>query len=512
MTGYKNTSYKTSYKQVTDRRIGRNRHRKSDLLKKPANIISYHFNHQLVTGLCSIFQCSKLSTTTIVFPTCISLVCKFLFLLFYFTNYINAKETAFSSSISLQQEHATEKVVATILGTFESDDLANSHLGLFVDDAALQSQVRLLQQDQEFQENMSLSLILANDSNSYDQLLVNSLSNYSDNQNELINERYKQLLTSTIDWRVEYIAHFYVMPVLLLIGFINQCLNLLTLSTLPPLGYMYLKASALADTWNAHNPYSRIAMLFHAHIELPLANSLITASALCLVAMTIDRYLSIRHPIAFFNSPDSRSRIRVTLTVIFILSFAIFIPSCWQRVLRANSQNRPDISAVLLNIEMIRSLRRISKNRHTQRVAHTEVTRIRDQDRTKISVLLMISTATFVVCTLPASLLSLFIDQTGDGLGMQIFRSFANCLQVSHYMHNFYLYTMLSSEYRSAFLLLIGCKRYRSPGHTSGEADSPSGKIPNNVLGRVYSLRYNRPKRMDLQPKPLPRVSLPLIF
>jgi len=90
----------------------------------------------------------------------------------------------------------------------------------------------------------------------------------------------------------------------------------------------------------------------------------------------------------------------------------------------------PILILVVLNAEMIRSLRLISA-RHTERRAHqNSLTRARDNDRNRISVLLLITSCTFVICTLPASLLSLFIDYTTDGLGMQIFRAFANLLQV----------------------------------------------------------------------------------
>ena len=93
----------------------------------------------------------------------------------------------------------------------------------------------------------------------------------------------------------------------------------------------------------------------------------------------------------------------------------------------------PIFILVILNAEMIRSLRQITARNLTRRSANTnmlETTRTRDQDRNRISVLLLITSATFVICTLPASLLSLFIDHTKDGLEMQIFRAFANCLQV----------------------------------------------------------------------------------
>ena len=73
-------------------------------------------------------------------------------------------------------------------------------------------------------------------------------------------------------------------------GLINQLLNIATLTVLPPIGYLYLKASAIADVLsiffaipfvirhgNLHNPYSRKEMLYHAHLELPLFNALATA-------------------------------------------------------------------------------------------------------------------------------------------------------------------------------------------------------------------------------------------
>ena len=140
--------------------------------------------------------------------------------------------------------------------------------------------------------------------------------------------------------QIEYVAHFYIMPFMLFIGrnsitnrhyyciyelvfldtfvllnillirrllpfrpkyyitsegthfsgLINQLLNIATLTVLPPIGYLYLKASAIADVLsiffaipfvirhgNLHNPYSRKEMLYHAHLELPLFNALATA-------------------------------------------------------------------------------------------------------------------------------------------------------------------------------------------------------------------------------------------
>lgn len=111
---------------------------------------------------------------------------------------------------------------------------------------------------------------------------------------------------------IDDIAHVYVMPGLLIIGktlfgaqgehlgFANQFLNLCTLSTLPSVGFIYLKASTIADLLsiislipfcvrhaNLHNPYSYPAMFYHAHIELPLCNALITGRLVKVKLQTI---------------------------------------------------------------------------------------------------------------------------------------------------------------------------------------------------------------------------------
>ncbi|CAD5233885.1 unnamed protein product [Bursaphelenchus xylophilus] len=338
------------------------------------------------------------------------------------------------------------------------------------------------------------------------------------------------------DGSIDFIAHVYVMPCLLIIGFINQSLNIGTLNSLASAGYLYLKASAIADVLSilalipfcvrqghAHNAHSYMAMFFHAHIELPLINSLITASALCLVAMTIDRYLSIRHPITFYNTPDCKNRIRHSISILFAVSFILFIPSGWQKILVPHwdphertvywtieinrqlnqsttfqtylmfrefiSRLGPIAILTVLNVGMIRSLRRIKIRYNSRRV--NQPPRVREMDRTRISVLLLITSATFVICTLPASVLSLFVSKSAlyDDWKFQLFRAFANCLQVSHYLHNFYLYTICSSEYRHAFLKLIGC--YKPNRFSNSTGDSPTIRFSNTNVAQYLLTRIN---------------------
>lgn len=242
------------------------------------------------------------------------------------------------------------------------------------------------------------------------------------------------------------------------------------------------------------------SLSFNPKFSIKIPNFPFYFSALCLVAMTVDRYLSIRAPITFYNTPDCRSRIRTSICFLYLLSFLVFIPSAWQKVLRPHwdpiegnvywtiHRNRelsssipfkiylmcrevssfvgcvsflffgilkeksfytcfsnhhlcfqliarigPILVLTILNIGMIRSLRRI-KIRYNSRRLNSSTPRVREMDRTRISVLLLITSATFILCTLPASLLSFFVDYVGNSFGIQLFRAFANCLQVSQWV------------------------------------------------------------------------------
>uniref|UniRef100_A0A915C0N8 G-protein coupled receptors family 1 profile domain-containing protein n=1 Tax=Parascaris univalens TaxID=6257 RepID=A0A915C0N8_PARUN len=318
--------------------------------------------------------------------------------------------------------------------------------------------------------------------------------------------------------KVNFVAHVILLPTVLCIGLVNQCLNVVTLSQIPSSSFTYLKASAIADILSIialipfivrhaglHDQCSRTAMLFHAHIELPLVNALMCAGALCIVAMTIDRYLSICHPIKFFKSAVSRYNIHATITILFVLSFIVFVPSGWQKMTRevidANNQTiwriernvelnntsafriylmfreclakiGPIVILVVLNFSIMRSLHKIGAKRRSIRG--------RPNGTTRVSILLFITSTTFVICTLPASILSLFMDHFNNkSLHMQIFRAVANLLQATSYLYNFYLYALCSSEYRQALFTWI---RLKNVGSASKGSDPRSFKYSSVAL------------------------------
>ncbi|CAL2049514.1 hypothetical protein CAEBREN_18811 [Caenorhabditis brenneri] len=332
---------------------------------------------------------------------------------------------------------------------------------------------------------------------------------------------------------VDYVAHVIVMPIVLSIGMVNQCLNVCTLLHIKTSIFLYLKASAIADILSIvafipfllrHaqliDPTWELGMFYHAHLELPLINALISASALNIVAMTVDRYVSVCHPIKFFQNNEtkpSRRRTMLIIVMIYFIALMIYFPSVFQKKLGVVTDALTNITIytivrneevealaffrvylvlreiicrwgpvvllVILNTCVVRGLRKIDKrnwfwrqpsqNSRTETSAQRQLRSPRD-DRSRISVLLFVTSATFIICNVPASVISFFVGRVNGSLFWQIFRAIANLLQVTSYLYNFYLYALCSSEYRHAFLRLFGCRSSPSPTSTG---DSPTVRV-----------------------------------
>lgn len=154
-------------------------------------------------------------------------------------------------------------------------------------------------------------------------------------------------MTDTEVARLDYMAHVVVMPSLLAVGLIGQSLNLFTLRhrSLNSVGFIYLRAGAVADILSIfalfpfilrhakkHMVHSYTAMWYHAHLELPIVNSFITAGTLCIVALTIDRYLSICHPLTAIRTVNTAKRTHCIIVGLFVVAISVFAPSAFQKI------------------------------------------------------------------------------------------------------------------------------------------------------------------------------------
>lgn len=155
--------------------------------------------------------------------------------------------------------------------------------------------------------------------------------------------------TKKFSLAVNLAAYCYIMPTIAVVGILGNVANLMTLANprLKAVSYMYLRALGIADLLcmcfvlvfvffeilKAHH-YDNIAgdysaAWYRAHLMLPLVNVSISAGILTVVALTVERYISICWPILFreWNSP----RRAITLIVCaYVIPFLLYIPMCWQ--------------------------------------------------------------------------------------------------------------------------------------------------------------------------------------
>uniref|UniRef100_A0A914WJB2 G-protein coupled receptors family 1 profile domain-containing protein n=1 Tax=Plectus sambesii TaxID=2011161 RepID=A0A914WJB2_9BILA len=373
------------------------------------------------------------------------------------------------------------------------------------------------------------------------------------------------MMTEVEASQVDYLAHVVAMPPLLLIGLVGQSLNLFTLRhrSLNSAGFIYLRAGAVADIFSIfalvpfilrhaekHWVRSYPAMWFHAHLELPIINSFLTAGTLCIVALTVDRYLSICHPMTAIRTINTTKKTHFIIFSLYAVAIAVFAPSAFQKevVEEVDSSNRtyylikrdesmkenqvyqiylmgreiiarlgPILVLVVLNAAITINLRRHAK-RHRLLTVSNHRTRcdsrvslqtglpqpspqpkrsradVYESER-RICVLLLITSITFIICNLPASLLSLVIGQSKEvSLKFQIFRAVANLLEVTSYFANFYCYALCSTEYRNAFLDMLSCRSHLTSMST-GESTTLKAKWKSFRMSR----RRSAPQRLGVQ-------------
>lgn len=132
-------------------------------------------------------------------------------------------------------------------------------------------------------------------------------------------------------------------------GLLGNIANLITLfsSRLKAVSYLYLRGLGIADMLCmifvfvfasfeilGASRYSEIlssynVVWYRAHLMLPLINWTVSAGILIIVALTLERYISVSWPLLFreWNSPKRAIGI---LTAAYVVSLILYIPMCWQ--------------------------------------------------------------------------------------------------------------------------------------------------------------------------------------
>ncbi|VDM46909.1 unnamed protein product [Toxocara canis] len=144
--------------------------------------------------------------------------------------------------------------------------------------------------------------------------------------------------------QITLIAYCYILPVICVIGIIGNITNLITLASrrLRAVSYMYLRALAVADllcmifvllfvtgeiVQRAGVPLnqSRIYGIYQAHFMLSLINWALATGVLVVVALSLERFISIVFPMHFrvWNSPQRATK---AIAAAYIIPAVLYIP------------------------------------------------------------------------------------------------------------------------------------------------------------------------------------------
>lgn len=150
-----------------------------------------------------------------------------------------------------------------------------------------------------------------------------------------------QMKELPLDVKLTVVAYCYILPAVCVIGIVGNMMNVVTLASrkLRAVSYMYLRALAIADllcmifvmafvtcevlTYNGYNlNRSPWYGFYQAHIMLSFINWALSTGVFIVVALSLERYVSIVFPLHFrqWNSPARAMR---------AICAAYMIPAVW---------------------------------------------------------------------------------------------------------------------------------------------------------------------------------------
>ncbi|CAD5234854.1 unnamed protein product [Bursaphelenchus xylophilus] len=308
-----------------------------------------------------------------------------------------------------------------------------------------------------------------------------------------------------LDVKLTVVAYCYILPVICVVGIIGNAMNVVTLASrkLRAVSYMYLRALAIADLLCmlfvlsfvscevlVYNGYSLNGSywygFYQSHIILSFINWALATGVFIVVALSLERYVSIVFPMHFrqWNSP-SRARRAICaaymIPAMFYLPYAVGRYSVETKTMSDGTvvymQSDSDISKTLywqiykwsreaflrflpiivltiLNAQIMMAFRKRQQMfaRLKNRDQNSQV-----RDDTLLYILGGI-VAMFFVCNIPAAINLLFINETvKKRVDYQIFRAIANLLEITNHAAQFYIFCVCSTDYRATFLLKFPC-------------------------------------------------------
>ncbi|XP_049958263.1 probable G-protein coupled receptor AH9.1, partial [Schistocerca serialis cubense] len=227
---------------------------------------------------------------------------------------------------------------------------------------------------------------------------------------------------------------------------------------------------------------------YHAHLELFLGNACLGVGVMMLLALTVERYVSVCRPgrARALSGPP-----RLPVVLIPLLTFAAYMPTAFRWRLSACTDPStggllyrrvanhllegsllydvykvalelvfkvcPTLLLAALNLRIMLVYRRSCERRRRMtlcRSASSDHDDTRHFAEERRLVLLLGSTSIlFLVCVSPMVILNVTLSQGNlSRFPYQVFRAVANLLEVTNYSLTFYIYCLFSEDFRATLL------------------------------------------------------------
>ncbi|KAK0075329.1 hypothetical protein PV325_007040 [Microctonus aethiopoides] len=229
---------------------------------------------------------------------------------------------------------------------------------------------------------------------------------------------------------------------------------------------------------------------YHAHLELFLGNACLGVGVMMLLALTVERYVSVCHPGQ--HTRPLCGPPHLTVTLIPLATFLVYLPSIFRGeittclispagpllyqkrdnisfmhsvfyqiykvVLEVVFKVAPTILLAGFNLRIMIVYRRSCERRRRMTLSRT-VSNGGDEDpRTfaeerRLILLLGSTSILFLVCVSPMVILNVTLSESNLVVySYQVFRALANLLEVINYSITFYIYCLFSEDFRNTLI------------------------------------------------------------
>ncbi|XP_076286334.1 putative G-protein coupled receptor B0563.6 isoform X1 [Lasioglossum baleicum] len=310
-------------------------------------------------------------------------------------------------------------------------------------------------------------------------------------------------LEDTRSAELRRISYGIILPTVCCLGIVGNILNLVVLTrrNMRGVAYIYMRGYSMAALLAIsfcipfalrvlnHKEGGRwtnwVQAFYHAHLELFLGNGCLGVGVMMLVALTVERYMSVCHPGQHTHPRCGPPRLTVML--ITLVTFLIYLPSAFRGevvacldgpggpiiyqkqenqlfldslfyqiykvALEAMFKVAPTILLANFNLRIMIVYRRSCQRRRRTTLSRTPSndgdTRTFAEER-RLMLLLGSTSLLFLVCVSPMVILNVTLRESIlSHYPYQVFRALANLLEVTNYSMTFYIYCLFSEDFRN---------------------------------------------------------------